>query len=71
MAIHDNLNNNNLSKTDEEIAKLKRTTTALNLSNFANGSFQETLSDGTTVDYAVTFDSDGKPTKINDCTITW
>ena len=58
-------------KTKEYLTKLNKTTTNIDFSNWDNGSFTETLSDGTTVDYAVTFDSDGKPTKINDCTITW
>lgn len=48
-------------------------TVAIDYSNFANGSFTETLETGDTLDYAVGFDADGRPNKITapDGTVTW
>lgn len=46
------------------------TTTALDFSNWDNGSFKETLSDGTTVTHTVTCDANGVITKIGDITVS-
>ena len=51
--------------------KMAVTTTALDMSLWDSGSFTETLSDGTTKEHTVTFDSDGKPTAIDGMTIVW
>lgn len=44
--------------------------TAVDFSNFENGSFTETV-DGEEIPHAVTFDENGKPVKIDDISITW
>ena len=44
--------------------------TAIDFSNFANGSFTETV-DGSTVNHSVSFDSEGRPTMIDDIVIAW
>ena len=46
------------------------TVTAIDLSNFENGSFTETAG-GVTITHTVTFDTQGRPTKIDDIAITW
>lgn len=43
---------------------------AIDLTNFESGSFTETAG-GETVTHAVTFDSSGRPTAIDDVVITW
>lgn len=53
-----------------------RKTTALDFSNWANGSFSETVDGNITEQYAVTFDTLGRPAAITDgaghvCAITW
>ena len=45
-------------------------TTALDFSNWDNGSFKETLSDGTTVTHAVTYDSNGVITIMGDIAVS-
>lgn len=44
--------------------------TAIDFSNFENGSFTETV-DGQVITHAVTFDSSGRPNAIDGVTITW
>lgn len=44
--------------------------TAINFSNFESGSFTETV-DGSSVNHSVLFDSEGRPTKIDDIVIAW
>ncbi len=53
-----------------------RKTTALDFSDYDNGSFTETIDGGLTETYAVTFDTDGNPVKITDgsgheCGVIW
>lgn len=53
-----------------------RKTTALDFSDYDNGSFTETIDGGLTETYAVTFDTDGNPVKITDgsgheCEVIW
>jgi hypothetical protein len=42
----------------------------IDFSGYANGSFTEVV-DGKTVNHAVTFDSQGRPSKIDDVVIKW
>ena len=44
--------------------------TAIDFTNFENGSYTETV-DGEVITRTVTFDADGRPTAIDDVTITW
>lgn len=46
------------------------TVTAIDFTNFENGSFTETV-DGAEVSHSVTFDSEGRPATIDGVTITW
>ena len=50
-------------------------TTAIDFSAWSDGSFKETLADGTEITYMVEFDESGQPTKISDgtteCAVTW
>ena len=46
------------------------TVSEIDFSNFANGSFTEVV-DGKAVNHAVTFDSQGRPSKIDDVVIKW
>ena len=46
------------------------TVSAIDFSNFENGSFTETV-DGETITHDVTFDDAGRPVSIDDVTITW
>ena len=46
------------------------TVSAIDFSNFQNGSFTEIV-DGETITHTVTFDADGRPVTIDDVTITW
>lgn len=53
-----------------------RKTTAIDFSGWDGGSFSETLEGGETVPFSVSFDSQGRPTKIrdsdgNETTIKW
>lgn len=41
-------------------------TTAIDYSDYSSGKFVETLDDGSNVEYTLTLDSEGKPTKITD-----
>lgn len=47
----------------------------IDISTWSEGTFTETLEDGTIIEYTVTFDEEGKPTLINDgtnnCRIRW
>lgn len=44
--------------------------TAIDFTNFASGSFTETV-DGEEVSHTVAFDTDGRPTQIDGVAITW
>lgn len=46
------------------------TVSAIDFSNFQNGSFTEIV-DGETITHTVTFDDSGRPVKIDDVSITW
>ena len=46
------------------------TVTAIDFSNFENGSFTETV-DGKTITHTVTLDSEGRPTQIDNIAISW
>lgn len=48
-----------------------RQTTQLDFSGWDSGSFTETREGGVTLNYAVTFDTDGNPTAIGNCAIIW
>lgn len=56
--------------TVQEVLEEMPTVTAMNFSNFENGSFTETV-DGSAVSHSVTFDDMGRPTKIDDIAVTW
>lgn len=56
--------------TVQEVLEEMPTVTAMDFSNFENGSFTETV-DGSAVSHSVTFDDMGRPTKIDDIAITW
>lgn len=56
--------------TAEEVAAALPQTTALDFTNWDSGSFTETLSDGSQVAYAVTFDESGNPASIGGIAIT-
>lgn len=47
------------------------TVSNIDFSNFDNGTWTETLSDGTQINHTVTFDSSGRVTAIDNVTITW
>jgi hypothetical protein len=47
------------------------TTTAVDFSNWSNGTWEETLSDGSKVTHTVTFDDSGRPATIDGASITW
>lgn len=55
---------------EEVVEGLTAKPTNLDLSNFENGSFTETVN-GEVITHSVTFDSQGRPTKIDDMTINW
>lgn len=46
------------------------TVTAIDFTNFSSGSFTETV-DGSLVPHSVEFDSQGRPSKIDDIVINW
>lgn len=48
----------------------RETVTAIDFSNFASGSFTETVN-GEEVNHTVTFDTDGRPVTIDGVSITW
>ena len=52
------------------IAEMKQPVTQIDFSNFENGSFTETIN-GEVITHSVTFDSQGRPVKIDDTTIVW
>lgn len=59
---------------EELIAKIQEAeliTSSMDVSNWSNGKWTETLADGSTVNHTVTFDSNGNPSKIDDTTIKW
>lgn len=56
--------------TVEEVLEAMPTVSAIDFSNFENGSFTETV-DGETITHDVTFDDSGRPVSIDDVTITW
>lgn len=56
--------------TVQEVLEEMPTVTAMDFSNFENGSFTETV-DGVTVTHTVTFDTQGRPSKIDNIAITW
>lgn len=47
------------------------TVSHIDFSNFNNGTWTETLRDGTLINHTNTFDSSGRVTAIDDITITW
>lgn len=53
-----------------DVSESMPTASAIDLSNFENGSFVETV-DGSDVSHAVTFDEQGRPSQIGDIVITW
>lgn len=55
---------------DVKEAVERSTVTAVDFSNFENGSFSETA-DGKTLTYAVTFDTAGRPVSVGGVAITW
>lgn len=56
--------------TVQEVLEEMPTVTAMDFSNFENGSFSETA-DGKTLTYAVTFDTAGRPVSVGGIAITW
>lgn len=56
--------------TVQEVLEEMPTVTAMDFSNFENGSFSETA-DGKTLTYAVTFDTAGRPVSVGGVAITW
>jgi hypothetical protein len=56
--------------TVQEVLEAMPTVTAMDFSNFENGSFSETA-DGKTLTYAVTFDTAGRPVSVGGVAITW
>ena len=56
--------------TVQEVLEEMPTVTAMDFSNFENGSFTETA-DGKTLTYAVTFDTAGRPVSVGGVAITW
>lgn len=56
--------------TTEEVLAALPQVTAIDFSNFENGSFTEVV-DGETVTHYVSFDANGRPTSIDGITITW
>lgn len=56
--------------TVEEVLEAMPTVSAIDFSNFENGSFTETV-DGETITHDVTFDDSGRPVSIDDVTIGW
>lgn len=47
------------------------TTTSVDFTNWSSGTWEETLSDGSTVTHTVTFDDSGRPATIDGASITW
>lgn len=58
------------NKPFNTIADALPVVTAIDFTDFENGSFTETV-DGEVITHAVTFDSSGRPIAIDDVTITW
>lgn len=56
--------------TVEDVLNAIPKVSAIDFSNFGNGSFAETV-DGSPITHSVTFDDMGRPTKIDDIAITW
>jgi hypothetical protein len=56
--------------TPEEVLEALPAVTAVDFSAFDRGSFTETV-DGEVVTHSVTFDEQGRPSKIDDIVITW
>lgn len=54
----------------DDVLEALPTVSAIDFSNFENGSFAETA-DGNTVTHAITFDSEGRPVTIDGISITW
>ena len=65
--IEEVLKNENIA---QQIADAMPKVTAIDFSNFENGSFTETVG-GETVTHTVAFDSEGRPVLIDAVTITW
>ena len=64
-----------LDKAFEEVGE-KKTAVGIDLSGYENGTIVETYEDGSTLTYHLTFDEEGRPTKIedssgNETVITW
>ena len=55
----------------EDLDGLLPETAGLNFSNWDNGSFTETLANGTTITHIVTFNADGSVGAIDDIEIVW
>ena len=56
--------------TVDEVLEAMPRVTAIDFTNFENGSFTETV-DGSSVNHFVFFDGEGRPTQIDDIVITW
>lgn len=56
--------------TPEQVLEALPTVSAIDFSNFENGSFAETVN-GKVITHTVTFDDSGRPVKIDGVTITW
>lgn len=56
--------------TADEVLEVLPKVSAIDFSNFANGSFAETA-DGETITHSVTFDESGRPVTIDGISITW
>ena len=58
------------AETIKLIAEAMPKVSAIDFSNFESGSFTE-IADGSSVNHSVLFDSEGRPTKIDDIVIAW
>jgi hypothetical protein len=59
-----------IQENTDAIEEMKKPVTLIDFSNFDNGSFTETIN-GEVITHTVTFDSQGRPSAIDDTAIVW